>query len=71
MAVDVKIGDSFHAGAPRLLFQSRFMGALPNTWRYDVSPDGQRFLVMSDAGNEPGAPEFITVVTNWLAGVKR
>ena len=71
MAVDVKIGDSFHAGAPRLLFQSRFMGPLLNTWRYDVSPDGQRFLVMSDARNEAGAPEFITVVTNWLAGVKR
>ena len=37
---------------------------------YDVSPDGQRFLV-NMAPEVTTAPTPITVVVNWLAGVKR
>ena len=41
MAVKVKIGESFEAGVPPPLFPVRPNGVL----RYDVTADGQRFLV--------------------------
>jgi eukaryotic-like serine/threonine-protein kinase len=36
-----------------------------NIFRYDLAPDGQRFLVMSVGA--PAQPEPLTVVTNWQA----
>jgi hypothetical protein len=35
---------------------------------YDVSPDGQRFLILGPP-DEPGPA--ITVVLNWLGGLKK
>jgi eukaryotic-like serine/threonine-protein kinase len=37
---------------------------------YAVSRDGKRFLLASGSGEAPAAPQ-LTVVTNWLAGVKK
>ena len=38
------------------------------TNRYDVSADGQRFLINASVENAMSTP--ITVVVNWLVGVK-
>jgi hypothetical protein len=38
-------------------------------WGYDVSPDGQRFVMNLTAG-EP-VPPPVTVVLNWTAGLPR
>ncbi len=62
MAVDLKLGaDSVEASAPRELFP------LPtptiNFIPYDVSADGQRFLVQ--APPQQAAP--LTVIVNWPA----
>ena len=40
-----------------------------NTTRYDVSPDGKKFLIntVGDAGNSLA----ITVVLNWRAALKK
>jgi dipeptidyl aminopeptidase/acylaminoacyl peptidase len=62
MASDVKFGkDSLEAAAPHELF------ALPtptiNFIPYDVSPDGQRFLVQSP----PRQASALTVIVNWPA----
>lgn len=40
---------------------------------YDVSPDGQRFLMVKVGGvsDETAAPTSITVVQNWLEKLKR
>jgi Tol biopolymer transport system component len=56
-------GDSFQAGKPRLLFHSA--RPLPGTpWNlYDVSADGQRFLVNIPFEFSAVAP--IEVLTNW------
>jgi Tol biopolymer transport system component len=56
-------GDSFQAGRPRLLFHSA--RPLPGTpWNlYDVSSDGQRFLVNIPFELSAVAP--IEVLTNW------
>ncbi|HWC95537.1 MAG TPA: protein kinase, partial [Candidatus Sulfopaludibacter sp.] len=72
MGVDVKLTPTFSAGAPHLVVDTR--GTVPNaqnTFRYDVSPDGQRFLVNTDQIGAGAAPQPITVVLNWLAGVRK
>ena len=73
MAVDVKTAHRFEAGIPHALFDSRMWVPTANfVFRYDVTPDGQRFLVnTAKQGDAAAAPEAITVVLNWMAGVKR
>jgi hypothetical protein len=46
----------------------RSPGALPN---YDVSPDGQRFLMLKPIEQEQSAPTQINVVLNWFEELKR
>ncbi len=72
MAVDVKVGSSaFEAGAARSLFQTRRREhiAAADLFSYDVSADGQRFLVNTDVGEVTSSP--LTVVLNWTAELKR
>jgi hypothetical protein len=64
-------GSAFEVGAVRALFDTR---ALPNPIlnqrsMYDVSPDGQRFLVNTLA--EEARSAHITLVVNWRALLKR
>lgn len=65
MVVDVESGPVFRAGAPRVLFEGRYRvssGGLNQN--YDVSPDGQRFVMIRAAG-ESGPPQ-IRLVLNWF-----
>jgi Tol biopolymer transport system component len=72
MAVPVKLDSGFDAGAPLPLFRTRLIPqgsqslGLPTA--YDVSPDGQRFVVTSPP-EDLGPP--ITVVLNWVAALQR
>jgi len=59
-------GSAFEVGAVRSLFATRAGG--PGSV-YDVSPDGQRFLVNTLV--EEAAPAPITLVVNWPALVKK
>jgi hypothetical protein len=67
MAAEVN-GDvsGFKVGAVRPLFMTR-----PgfSNYTYDVSPDGQRFLV-DNVVEQPGS-ESITLILNWQKEVKR
>jgi hypothetical protein len=38
---------------------------------YDISPDGERFLVLKPVEDTQTAPAQIVVVQNWLEEVKR
>ena len=38
---------------------------------YDIAPDGQRFLVIKEAGGETAAPPSLVVVQHWLEELKR
>jgi hypothetical protein len=75
MALDVKLGPPFQAGIPHALFDPPVFGrggSLNNfSFRYDVTPDGQRFLIDSAAQSEGSAPEPIAVVLNWAAGLQK
>jgi Tol biopolymer transport system component/tRNA A-37 threonylcarbamoyl transferase component Bud32 len=69
MAVDVTgtaPGGGFKAGTPRELFSGlRGLGG----HNFDVSPDGRRFIVISEGLETSSAP--IVVVLNWMSGIAR
>lgn len=56
-------GETLEPGAPEMLFEPH-----PRAVTFDAAADGQRFLIVS-AGTEQSPP--ITLVQNWLAGMKR
>jgi eukaryotic-like serine/threonine-protein kinase len=69
MAVEVKTAPALQIGKPRRLFAghySRVGGVFAN---YDVTADGQRFLMVR-SGNQEAATR-INVVINWFEDVKR
>jgi serine/threonine protein kinase/Tol biopolymer transport system component len=71
MAVDIATHPSFTAGKPRMLFEGRYEPApFPNA-NYDVSPDGQRFLMPKPSEQAQAAPTQINVVLNWFEELKR
>jgi eukaryotic-like serine/threonine-protein kinase len=66
MAVPVKTGANFDAGTPMALFQAnpREMVATSEQFFYDVSKDGQKFLINTQLKT---AMTPISVVLNWSA----
>jgi hypothetical protein len=66
----VETKPAFSAAKPRVLFEARYETATdafdPN---YDVSPDGQRFLMVKTSKQEPAAAQ-INVVLNWFEDPK-
>jgi eukaryotic-like serine/threonine-protein kinase len=70
MAADTKLeGDIFEAGVPKVLFQTNVV-SYPNPRNvYDVSADGQRFVIITPPEEATSTP--IVVVTNWNAGITR
>ena len=70
MAVDVVLQPTFSAGKPRLVFEGRYVartGGSPAN--YDVSPDGQRFLMIK--GNDETPATQINIVLNWFDELKQ
>ena len=66
MAVSVTSqGDRLEVSAPHALF--RVPRLIRRRWAYDVSLDGQRFLVTTTAEDTPPPP--VTVVVNWHAAL--
>ena len=64
LAVSVTTSPDFSMGSPRRLFESTGLNS-PNVQYYDVSADGQRFVLREPL--EQGAPDVIRVVQNWFA----
>jgi eukaryotic-like serine/threonine-protein kinase len=67
MSVEVKSGPTFEASAPRALFALRSIN--DDGGSYEVTGDGQRFLVVTSLVEAHAAP--LTVVLNWTAELKR
>jgi eukaryotic-like serine/threonine-protein kinase len=69
-AVPVKTGATFEAGKPEKLFDARFETSGFRSRRFDVTPDGQKFLVNRQLGATTQVG--FVVVENWAADlVKR
>ncbi|MGA7292523.1 MAG: protein kinase [Terriglobales bacterium] len=66
MAAPVKTGSNFDAGTPTALFQAnpREMFATSEVFSYDVSSDGQKFLINTQLKTELSP---MSVVLNWNA----
>jgi eukaryotic-like serine/threonine-protein kinase len=71
MAVDIATQPGFVAGKPRVLFEGRYEPTPGTTPNYDVSPDGQRFLMLKSGEAGEVAPTQINVVLNWFEELKR
>jgi Tol biopolymer transport system component len=70
MAVEVTTQGAFSAGKPRVLFEGAYVPTPRSLPNYDVSPDGQRFLMLK-ATEQAQAPTRINVVLNWFEELKR
>ena len=71
MAVDVEAHPTFSAGKPKLLFEGLYeLSATAAARNYDVSPDGQRFLMVKTEVQEQSASR-INVVLNWFEELKQ
>jgi hypothetical protein len=74
MVVDVELGATFKPGTRRVLFEMPLPDRAPgDPDRSGVTPDAQRFLVLTTATSEKGAVSTppITVVLNWTLALKR
>jgi eukaryotic-like serine/threonine-protein kinase len=70
MAAGVNAGSTFEAEAPRALFASRVRSLIGLSRRqYDVSADGQRFLVNANLAEQSPVP--ITLLQNWTSKASR
>ena len=67
MVVRVKTQPGFEHEQPRVLFPVRMSRS--GYWHYDVTPDGQRFVISLAIGEE--VPPPINIVLNWTAGLPR
>jgi hypothetical protein len=68
MVVGVKPGETFVYGTATPLFQTQVPSAASAN-RYDVTADGQRFLVNSPAQSGKEAP--FNVILNWTSTLKK
>jgi eukaryotic-like serine/threonine-protein kinase len=65
MAVKINTG-TFET--PKALFKTRLLtGIIQTGIEYDVTADGQRFLI----GTQVGEPTPVSVILNWMAGLKK
>ena len=54
-----------------MLFEGQYEPRSGNDPNYDVSPDGQRFLMLKPNEAGEAAPTQINVVLNWFEELKR
>jgi dipeptidyl aminopeptidase/acylaminoacyl peptidase len=69
MSVPINTQASFSAGIPTVLFQGVYQLGAPAR-QYDVSPDGQRFLMVQEQQRPPARIVQINLVENWLDELK-
>ena len=59
-------GATWNAGTPMKLLERRYYNGTNTARAYDVSPDGQRFLMIKAPGTDAGtAPPALIVVQHW------
>jgi hypothetical protein len=59
------------AGKPKVLFEGPYEPVPARLPNFDVSPDGQRFLMLKPADTGESGPTQINVVVNWFEELKR
>jgi Tol biopolymer transport system component len=70
MAVDITTQPAFLAGKPKVLFEGPYVPPSPNNSYYDVSADGQRFLMLKPTEQAQAATQIV-VVQNFFEELKQ
>jgi Tol biopolymer transport system component len=65
--VKISIGE-IEFDTPKPLFKTRMLGRAVSTHEYDISPDGQRFLIGTLIGDSKAPPP--TMIVNWTSLLK-
>jgi Tol biopolymer transport system component/predicted Ser/Thr protein kinase len=71
MSVEITMQPSFSVGKPKVLFEGRYLPTPATSPNYDVSADGQRFLMLKPTEQAQAAPTQINVVLNWFEELKQ
>ena len=72
MSARVVPGTAWAATAPTVLLKAGYYTSPGNPSRtYDISPDGQRLLMVKESGGGSAAPASLVVVQHWLDELKR
>jgi eukaryotic-like serine/threonine-protein kinase len=70
MAVDIATQPRFTAGKPHLLFEGHYEPTPGSNPNYDVTPDGQRFLMLKPSDTSEATPTQINLILNWFEELK-
>jgi Tol biopolymer transport system component len=70
MAVGTTTQPTFSADNPKVLFDGQYVPSLATIPNYDISRDGQRFLMVKASEQEQSSTQ-INVVLNWFEELKR
>jgi serine/threonine protein kinase/Tol biopolymer transport system component len=70
MAVSFVTEPGLRVGKPRLLFEGKYFGGAPWGRNYDISPDGTRFIMITDE-SQSERPTQINLILNWAEELKR
>ena len=73
MGVTVETEPTFSAGIPETIIEGDYVYAPGQGRNWDISPDGQRFLMLKDvgqAGNEDAAPPQVIIVQKLVRGTQ-
>jgi Tol biopolymer transport system component len=71
MAVEGMTQPTFSVGKPKMLFEGPYLPTPRSFPNYDVSADGQRFLMLKANEQAQAAPTQINVVLNWFEELKQ
>ena len=71
MSVAIDTESGFTAGAPQKLFEGPYVPTGFSYPNYDVTADGQRFLMLAPVASQSGGATQINVVLNWTEELKR
>jgi serine/threonine-protein kinase len=69
LVVDTELEPELRLGQPRVLFRGAFLYGSQGMTAYDVSPDGQRFVMVETS--EDSAPTQFNVILNWHEELKK
>ena len=70
MVVDVTTDSGFERSRPSLLFEGPYGSNFPIR-SYDITPDGQRFVMRQGQASEPEPVTSLNVVLNWFEELNR
>ena len=71
MGVAVEGGATFSPGVPQLVFEGQYAEVPWQDANYDVSPSGERFLMIREAETQRESPTQLILVQNWFDELQR